>query len=60
MKIEDRIGALVSCAIFDSYNSTLKKVYKDVRKERTMVWFTSQKRSVCEECKTNHGVEFDI
>jgi SPP1 gp7 family putative phage head morphogenesis protein len=60
MNTEDRIGALASCAIFDSYNSSLRKVYEEVYREKTLVWYTTKDESVCEVCSGMHGVCFDI
>jgi hypothetical protein len=60
MDADRRIEALVSSAIFDSYNSALKKVYEDVYKERTLVWMTTQRDTVCGVCRDMHGTEFGI
>ncbi len=60
MNTEDRLGALASSAIFDSYNSTLRRVYQDIYEERTLVWKTTGKDQVCEVCLGMDLVEFDI
>ena len=60
MNTSDRIGALVSSAIFDSYNSAIKKVYKDVYGEQVLVWWTSQKEKMCPDCGAMHGIRFSI
>jgi SPP1 gp7 family putative phage head morphogenesis protein len=60
MDSKQRIEALVGSAIWDSYNSALKQVYKDIYKERTVVWMTTQRSDVCIVCQDLHGTEFNI
>ena len=60
LDIEDRLGALASSAIFDSYNTTLRQVYKDVYEERTLVLYSTMDEQICEICKGLQGTKFDI
>ncbi len=60
MDIPNRLDALTSSAIFDSYNSSLRKVYEDIFKEQTLVWWTTRRENVCSVCKDMHGVTFNI
>ena len=60
MKTEGRIEALVSSAIMDSYNAALRRVYKDIYDERSVLWWTTSDEFVCQVCEPMHGTEFDI
>ena len=60
MKIEDRLGALAASAIMDSYNSALRRVYQDIYNEQTLVWKTTGKSNVCEDCVVMDKTEFGV
>ncbi len=60
MKVEERLDALTSMAVFDSYNVALRRAYEDYKKARTLIWFTSGRDNVCEDCNVMHGTRFDI
>jgi len=59
MKTEDRIGALVSSAVFDSYNSALRKIFSEVYNEKTLIWKTAD-YNVCDVCKKMDEIELNI
>lgn len=52
-----RVGQLASGIVMGTYNTVLRKVF---RWEETLVWWTTQKDTVCLVCKNMHGVEFSV
>lgn len=60
MNIEDRLGALAASAIFDSYNSALRKIFEEMYEQRTVRLYATMDELVCEICHDLNGTKFDI